>query len=100
MPQKKDEAAKENCSFKSLKALKKGLAAEITKCLGNFGLSQRRAAKKVGISQPDLSAVTNGKSQGFSVERLFKFLSVFGKQIIIKVRDKPSKSAPDVMLGS
>ena len=73
----------------SLSAVKARLAKEIARCCSRLGLSQRETAKKIGISQPDVSALTRGRSASFSVERLLQLLSALGKQVTITVKDKP-----------
>ena len=38
------------------------------------GLTQQVAAKKMGISQPDVSNLLRGRFEGFSLERLLGFV--------------------------
>ena len=50
---------------------KAGFALEIERVLQRRGLSQAAAAKILGIDQPKVSALRNGRLSGFSVERVF-----------------------------
>jgi predicted XRE-type DNA-binding protein len=49
-------------------------------------LTQTEAAKRIGISQPDLSNVLRGHFRGYSVERLMRMLTAFDQDIEITVR--------------
>ncbi len=51
-------------------------------------LTQAQAAKLLGIEQPKISALLNGKVSGFSTERLFRFLNELGQNIEIVVKAK------------
>ncbi len=62
---------------------------EINSAIKNKKLTQTKAAKVLGISQPKLSALLNGRFRGFSVERLIHFLTELGKDIDIVVKSKP-----------
>ena len=56
-------------------------------------LTQVEAAKVLGIDQPKVSALKNGRLGGYSIERLFSFLRKLDRDIEIVVRprqkDKP-----------
>ena len=52
-------------------------------------LTQIKAAKTLGISQPKLSELLNGHFRGYSVERLIHFLNELGKDVDIVIRSKP-----------
>jgi len=65
------------------------LALEIERVLRNRGLSQAEAAKILGIDQPKISALRNGRLSGFSVERLIRFLNALDRDVEIVVKPKP-----------
>jgi predicted XRE-type DNA-binding protein len=67
------------------------LAAKIIAEIQGRRLTQRRAAAILGIDQPKISALKQGKLSGFSVERLMRFLLMLGRDIEITVKRK-SKS--------
>jgi predicted XRE-type DNA-binding protein len=59
------------------------------------GLTQIAAAKRLGISQPDLSHLLRGRLRGYSIERLMRMLTNFGQdvEIVIKPCSEQSRSA-------
>ena len=67
------------------------LAAKIIAEIQRRRLTQSRAAAVLGIDQPKISALKQGKLSGFSVERLMRFLLLLGRDIEITVKEK-SKS--------
>ena len=52
-------------------------------------LTQSEAAEFLGIDQPKVSALTRGKLSGFSMERLFHFLNILGRDVKITIKPKP-----------
>lgn len=82
----------------SLTSLKVRLTKEISRCVSRLGLSQRQLAQRSGLAQPDVSAITRGHYGGFSLDRLFQFLSLLGRQIVITIRKKPSGSSPAIAI--
>jgi predicted XRE-type DNA-binding protein len=54
-------------------------------------LTQVRAAKLLGIDQPNVSALPRGKLDGFSTDRLFRFLNALGRDVEIAIR--PAKAS-------
>src|SRR5262245_62665821 len=71
--------------------LKAQAAFLIGKAINKHGLSQNAAAVKLGIAQPDVSRILNGRLDGFSLERLFTLLRALGNDVEIKIR--PAKEA-------
>ena len=67
------------------------LARKIYRIVKRKRLTQAQAAKVLGISQPKVSALLNGKLSGFSMERLFKFLMALDQDIEIRVKAKPMR---------
>jgi predicted XRE-type DNA-binding protein len=61
------------------------LAAKILKIVQRRGLTQSAAAKLLGITQPKVSALLNGRLDGFSSDRLFRFLNALGCDVRISV---------------
>jgi predicted XRE-type DNA-binding protein len=49
-------------------------------------LTQGRAAAVLGIDQPKVSALMRGKLDGFSLDRLFRFLNALGRDVEIVIR--------------
>jgi predicted XRE-type DNA-binding protein len=67
------------------------LAAKILKIVQRRGLTQTAAAKLLGITQPKVSALLNGRLDGFSSDRLFRFLNMLGCDVRISI----SRPHPD-----
>ena len=65
------------------------LAYEIERSIRKRGLKQAEAAKVLGIDQPKVSALRNGRLSGFSVERLIRFLNALDRDVEIVVSAKP-----------
>jgi len=51
-----------------------------------LGLSQVKAAKALGLKQPDVSKLMNGRFTGFSVERLLELLIALAVDVDIVLR--------------
>ena len=69
------------------------LAIHIRKVIRKRGLTQHEAGLILGISQPKVSAIIKGRLDGFSTERLFRFLNVLGCDVKISVsRPHPQTS--------
>ncbi len=57
-----------------------------------LGLTQIQAAVRLGLKQPDVSKLMNGRHAGFSADRLFRFLNALDQDIQIIVRQKPPRA--------
>src|ERR1035438_4983034 len=66
------------------------LALAINRILERRRLSQTEAAQRLGINQPKISALSNYRLEGFSVERLMHFLNALGRDVEIVIRNKPA----------
>lgn len=65
------------------------LVIEIVQIVEARGLKQAEAAEIMGIDQPKVSQLMRGKLDGFSMERLYRFLNALGRDVEIVVRPKP-----------
>jgi predicted XRE-type DNA-binding protein len=66
------------------------LAIQIQNILEERRLTQASAARILGVGQPKVSALINGRLEGFSVERLMTFLTLLGRDVQITVGRKRS----------
>jgi predicted XRE-type DNA-binding protein len=66
------------------------LARQIGAIIRNRRLTQSATADILGVDQPKVSALINGRLAGFSLERLMHFLTLLGQDVEIVVRSKPS----------
>jgi predicted XRE-type DNA-binding protein len=69
--------------------IKAELVRQISNLIDATKLTQAEAAKILGIDQPKVSALLNGKLSGFSTDRLFRFLNALGSDVEIRVIPKP-----------
>ncbi len=66
------------------------LCVKISRIIKERRLTQKQAAKLMGLTQPDLSNLLNGRLDGFTLDHLFRCLDALGQEIQIIVRPKPS----------
>ena len=69
---------------------KSELVAQILKTIRARRLTQARAAELMGITQPKVSVLLSSRLDGFSTERLFRFLNSLGWD----VRSRLSRAKP------
>src|SRR4029078_13087819 len=62
------------------------LVQRIAEIIAERKLTQGRAAKLLGVDQPKVSALLRGKLEGFSTDRLFRFLNALGRDVEIVIR--------------
>jgi predicted XRE-type DNA-binding protein/phage-related protein len=65
------------------------LASRIRLILKDRHLTQVAAAELMGIDQPKVSALLNGRLANFSSERLMRLLTALGQDVDIVIRAKP-----------
>lgn len=70
--------------------IKTGLVLEIRKAMRTQGLTQQEAARRMGITQPKVSAMMNGDFANLSERKLMDCLTRLGYDIEISVR--PTKA--------
>lgn len=70
----------------SLYLAKAQLAHQICTIIEERNLTQVEAAEILRINQPKVSALTRGNLDGFSSDRLFKFLNLLDQDIEIVIR--------------
>lgn len=68
---------------------KANLVMEIANVIKRKKLTQTQCAVMLGISQPKLSELLNGRFRGYSVERLMHFLNALGQDVDIVVKERP-----------
>ena len=70
------------------------LAVAINDVVERRGLSQGKAAELLGINQPKVSALSKYRLEGFSVERLMRFLTSLNQDVEIVIRNIPGSRRP------
>jgi predicted XRE-type DNA-binding protein len=71
--------------------LKAQLGAEIFRILESRQLTQTAAAKTLGVKQPEISRLKQGKFSYYSVERLMRFLERLNCQVSIHIRPESAE---------
>ena len=66
------------------------LASQIRQVIKRRRLTQVAAATLMGIDQPKVSALLNGRLANFSTDRLMRLLTALGQDVEIVVRERPS----------
>ena len=69
------------------------LASHIRQIIKRRRLTQSAAASLMGIDQPKVSALLNGRLANFSSDRLMRLLTALGQDVEITVREKPRSRA-------
>ena len=69
------------------------LASHIRQAIKRRRLTQAAAAALMGVDQPKVSALLNGRLANFSSERLMRLLTAIGQDVEITVRAKPRNRA-------
>lgn len=67
------------------------LATHIQQVIKSRRLTQSAAAKMMGVDQPKVSALLNGRLANFSSERLMRLLTALGQDVDITIKNAPSK---------
>ncbi len=71
------------------------LVQRICDIIAERKLTQTKAASLLGIDQPKISALMRGKLDGFSIDRLFRFLNALGRDVEIVIR--PARQVGDAV---
>lgn len=81
---------------------KAGLVFRIAQILKKRKLTQAKAAAMLGIDQPKVSNLLRGQLEGFSTDRLFRFLVALDCdiEIIIKPKARSAKSGEVKVLAA
>ncbi len=65
---------------------KADLVRRIREIITERELTQAKAGGLLGLDQPKVSALLRGRVEGYSLDRLFRFLNALGQQVEITVR--------------
>lgn len=69
-------------------ALKSDIAYIISTIIQSRGLTQAEAAEILGVNQPKISALVRGRLSGFSLDRLFRFLTALDRDVEVSITPK------------
>ena len=77
--------------------LKAELGAEIFRILEHRRLTQTKAARIMGVKQPEISRLKSGKFSYYSVERLMRFLERLNCEVSIHINWPENRLATKVI---
>ncbi len=77
-----------------LSQAKADLSLQIYQIIKNRKLTQKQAAKIMGIDQPKVSDIIHGKLSKYTLDRLIRFLGLLGRDIEIHVKRHTKRSEP------
>jgi predicted XRE-type DNA-binding protein len=80
-------------------AVKAELTRQILNRIKAMSMTQAQAARRLGVSQPDVSRLMNGHLTRHSVERLLAMLNALSVDIdiVVRVNDRDRRQRPGVM---
>ena len=76
--------------------LKAELVRRITSLIAAQELTQAVAAKRMGLSQPDVSKMLKGQFRPISIERLMRCLVALGQSVTIDVGPPSKRAHPEI----
>jgi predicted XRE-type DNA-binding protein len=82
------------------KQTKVRLAVAINQIIDDQNLSQAGAARLLKVNQPKISALSNYRLNGFSVERLMNFVTALDRDVEIIIRRRPKAGSVGRILVS
>lgn len=65
------------------------IAHLIVQIITKSHMTQKAAAEVLGLTQPKVSMIMNGRLEGFSLERLIMALTALDRDVEIRIRKKP-----------
>ena len=75
-----------------LSLAKADLVQRLRELIEERKLTQSKAAELLGIDQPKVSALVRGRVEGYSIDRLIRFLNALGQRVEISVRPKGTEA--------
>jgi len=75
------------------------LAHEICSLIAGAKLSQTKAAERLGVDQPKISALMRGRLKDFSTERLLRFITALDRDVVISIRNPQNERHPRVRVA-
>ena len=72
--------------------LRSELMLRIEQIVAKSGLSQREAAKRLGVTQPRLNDLLRGHLQNFSLDALVNMLAAVGAKVEMRIRNPALKA--------
>lgn len=74
------------------------IALHIAQLIKAAGWKQAEAAEKMGLQQPDVSNIVNGRLKGFTLDRLFDCLDALGQKVEIGISPRTANEGTEQFL--
>jgi predicted XRE-type DNA-binding protein len=74
------------------------LVRRIRELIAGRKLTQTKAAELLGLDQPKVSALVRGRVEGYTLDRLLRFLTALGQRVEITVRPTAKASEPSTVV--
>lgn len=74
------------------------LVRRIRDVIADHRLTQVMAADVLGIDQPKVSALVRGRTEGYTFDRLLRFLTALGQRVEISIRPREAADADGVVV--
>ncbi|GGK40146.1 helix-turn-helix domain-containing protein [Salinarimonas ramus] len=71
--------------------LKARIVDHLRSLVEELGLTQSAAGERLGLRQPDVSRLLRGRTGGYTIERLLRFVRLMGEDVTITVSRKPGE---------
>jgi predicted XRE-type DNA-binding protein len=75
-----------------LAVVKAELVQRIREIIAEKKLTQVQAARLLGLDQPKVSALVRGRVEGYSLDRLFRYLNALGHRVEIHIRSSAEQA--------
>jgi predicted XRE-type DNA-binding protein len=79
--------------------LRGDVALQIARCVRRVGLSQLAAAEQLGVPQPTLSKIMNGRVTDLSLELLLRIVVRAGLAVVLQTGRTPAEAGAYLPLG-
>jgi predicted XRE-type DNA-binding protein len=83
----------------SIQALRTDVALQIARCLRSRALTQLAAAKRLGVPQPTLSKIMNGRVADLSLELLLRIAVRLGLALVLQTGRIPAEAGAYLSSG-
>jgi|688.fasta_scaffold13379_4 predicted XRE-type DNA-binding protein len=78
---------------------KADLAKQLYLIIQSKKMTQREVAALLGLTQPKVSNLLNGRLSGYSIERLTRFLNILDYDVNIVVKPKPKNRSAQTSIS-
>ncbi len=89
----------ESADLETIRALRSDVALQVSRRVQARGLTQVAAAKDLGIPQPTVSKIMNGKIADLSLELLIRIAVRAGLHLVLQTGNEPSEAGAFVAGG-